>query len=247
MFADESMDPNNIRLLDFGLARIFSRSKPMHERAGTIYTMSPEALLGEYNEKADMWSIGVMTFHLLSGERPFWGESKGDIARKVTAARYSMDGDVWETISKEAKSFVRVLLQSDPVLRSNPTEALKSPWLRKHTENKIKALSKESLGVLKIVQDIDVPMKEMQKLALYAIAHKARSEHISRLRELFLAIDTYRKGGITLSQMKRALAGGEYSEAEIERWFQRADIDEVSHVYGHSNDQSWPMRMLHPS
>lgn len=51
MFADERRDPNNIRLLDFGLAKRFSASQQLHDRAGTIYAMSPEALRGDYNEK----------------------------------------------------------------------------------------------------------------------------------------------------------------------------------------------------
>lgn len=226
MFADEERDPNNVRLLDFGMARRFSSSQHFHDRAGTIYTMSPEALRGDYTEKADMWSIGVMAFHLLSGKRPFWGESKTEIARKVANARYSFTGPEWGKISREAKSFIRDLLQCDPLLRSSPVEALKSRWLRSQTEFNIKTLSKDELGVLKIVRDYDAPMKEMQKLALYAIAHKARTEDMSKLREIFRGIVKSKQGVIKLPDMKQALEG-DFTQEEIEAWFQRADIDEV--------------------
>ena len=114
----------------------------------------------------------------------------------------------------------------DPALRSTPVEALKSPWLRSLTEHNIKTLSKEELGVLKIVRDSNTPVKEMEKLALYAIAHKARSEDMSKLRELYLGIVKGKEGGIRLPDMKRALEG-DFTVEEIEAWFRRADIDEV--------------------
>lgn len=227
MFADEQRDPNNIRLLDFGLARKFSSSQYLHDRAGTIYTVSPEALRGDYNEKADMWSIGVMAFHLLSGERPFWGASKKEIARKVVDGQYSLAGPEWKDISREAKSFIRGMLQFDPVLRFNPVEALKSQWLRSQTEFNLKTLSKDELGVLKIVRDYNAPLKEMQKLALYAIAHKARTEDMAKLRDIFRRISKSKDGVIKLPDMKEALKG-DFTETEIEAWFRRADIDEVS-------------------
>lgn len=189
--------------------------------------MSPEALRGEYTEKADMWSIGVMTYHLLSGKRPFWGESKHEIAQKVTAARYSMVGPKWDKISREAKSFIRNMLQFDPILRYHPVEALKSPWLRQHTECNLRTLSNDELGVLKIVQESNAPQKEMERLALYAIAQKARSEDMQKLRQLYLAIPKGKDGVITLPSMKKALQG-QLEEAKIEEWFHRADIDDVS-------------------
>ena len=191
--------------------------------------MSPEALRGEYNEKADMWSIGVMTFHLLSGKRPFWGASKKEIARKVTEGRYSLAGPEWNDISREAKSFIRGLLEFDPFLRFSPVEALKSQWLKSQTEFNIRSLSKEDLGVLKIVRDYDAPMKEMQKLALYAIAHKARTEDMAKLRKIFRRISKRKDGVIKLADMKEALKG-DFSEEEIEAWFRRADINEVRAV-----------------
>ena len=226
MYASKDRNPNNIRVIDFGLANTFSRHQKLHERMGTIYTMSPEALQGDYDEKTDVWSIGVCTYHLLSGRRPFWGKSKDEIARKVRNGKYSLSGPQWENVSREAKTFIRCMMQFDPLLRCSPVEALKSPWLKRQTESRIVKLSKQDLGVLNIVKDSTAPVKEMQKLALYAIAHKARTEEIWKLRELYLCIKKDKHGEISLSDMKQAL-GGEFSDEQIEAWFNRADIEKV--------------------
>lgn len=181
-----------------------------------------------------MWSIGILAYYLLSGKRPFWGETKNEIARNVCAGRYSFAGPEWRDVSGEAKLFIRQLLQSEPIVRSNPVEALKSCWLISHTEFNIKTLSKEELGVLKIVKEYDAPLKEMQKLALYAIAHKARTEDMPKLRRMFLRIAKNKNCEIRLSDMKQVLKG-DFTEEEIEAWFRRADIDEVrSYLHGKS-------------
>lgn len=188
--------------------------------------MSPEALRGDYNENADMWSVGVLTYHMLTGIRPFWGASKEAIARKVKTGRYSMAGPEWDKISREAKSFVRSCLEVEPLLRFKPVEALKSSWLKTHTEFNIKTLSKYELGVLRMVKASNAPVQEMEKLALYAIAHKARSEEMTKLRKLFLRIAKNNKRVITLLEMKQALEG-QFTGGQIREWFRRADIDGV--------------------
>lgn len=48
----------------------------MHQTYGTAYYMAPEVLGGTYDEKCDMWSIGVIMFVLLSGSPPFNGKGE---------------------------------------------------------------------------------------------------------------------------------------------------------------------------
>lgn len=44
----------------------------MTEGVGTIYTMAPQVLQGIYTSKADLWSVGVICFMLLSSQKPFY-------------------------------------------------------------------------------------------------------------------------------------------------------------------------------
>ena len=64
-----------VKIIDFGLATVY-RNRMMTERVGTVYTMSPEVIGGVYSSKADLWSVGVVAYMLLSGIKPFWGKSR---------------------------------------------------------------------------------------------------------------------------------------------------------------------------
>lgn len=50
---------------------------------GTAYYIAPEVLRGHYDEKCDIWSIGVIMYILLSGEPPFPGSDDKEILKNV--------------------------------------------------------------------------------------------------------------------------------------------------------------------
>jgi calcium-dependent protein kinase len=61
-----------IKLIDFGLSKhLTSDLAKMDTKLGTPYYVSPEVLEGNYDKRCDLWSIGVMTYMLLSGNPPF--------------------------------------------------------------------------------------------------------------------------------------------------------------------------------
>jgi len=59
---------------------------------GTAYYIAPEILKGNYDEKCDIWSIGVILYIILSGIPPFNGKNDEDIMKKVEAGKYHFNG-----------------------------------------------------------------------------------------------------------------------------------------------------------
>ena len=71
MNRDEN-DPK-ITIIDFGTSGIFDNNKKMDQKFGTPYYIAPEVLKNNYDEKCDLWSIGVIMYILLCGYPPFNG------------------------------------------------------------------------------------------------------------------------------------------------------------------------------
>jgi calcium-dependent protein kinase len=223
MLEDESEDAQ-IKVIDFGLSRKFRKGQRLRGRVGTTYTMSPEVFRKEYDKQADMWSIGVIAFMLLSGEKPFWGENTEHVREQVMNADYNFDAPAWKGVSMEAKEFISYLLQVDPSKRYTATDALRSPWLTEFAKRKTSTLRPSVVSRLYYRMDEFSTAGEFRKLALQAIAHKATSEEIVKLRKVFDAMDEEKDGEITLHNMKNALCS-QYSEKEIEDVFRGIDVD----------------------
>ena len=65
-------ESDNIRLIDFGLSKTSNALKEIQQIAGTPFYIAPEIIEKKpYGSKADLWSIGVVMYILLSGYMPF--------------------------------------------------------------------------------------------------------------------------------------------------------------------------------
>ncbi len=82
----------NIRLCDFSSARSFNKSNKLTKKVGTPYYIAPEVLKRSYNEKCDVWSVGVLLFILLCGRPPFYGDTDKDIVSHVETLKYDKRG-----------------------------------------------------------------------------------------------------------------------------------------------------------
>ena len=64
-----------LKIGDFGIAKILDKSSGLAStRAGTFLYMAPEILGGDkYNTMADMWSLGIIIFEIITYKKPFHG------------------------------------------------------------------------------------------------------------------------------------------------------------------------------
>ena len=142
----DNTDQADIRLLDFGLSKIISQGEKCTEPYGTLSYVSPEVLQDiPYDQKTDLWSIGVVSYLLLSGVLPFDDENNNnEIARKTVHEKTPFYPSLWNDVSKEAIDFVDQLLQKDPNNRMNMNELFEHPWMKKYFKNKISNKSKST-------------------------------------------------------------------------------------------------------
>jgi len=216
-----------IKLLDFGLSTKFHKGEHLMDKVGTVYTMSPQALRGDYDSQTDLWSIGVVTYQLLSVDKPFWGGTSKDIAHKVVKGEYNFDAPVWKQISPQAKDFIKKLIVIDPKERYTAQQALNHPWVTKITRaNELRAST-----VARVYQSLDSYREnpELKKLALQAIAHKTTTKEVKKLRDIFHAIDRDHDGTISMQELKQALRKN-YSEKVIDELFQNVDVNESGSI-----------------
>uniref|UniRef100_A0A183FNI3 Protein kinase domain-containing protein n=1 Tax=Heligmosomoides polygyrus TaxID=6339 RepID=A0A183FNI3_HELPZ len=98
--------------------------------SGTPEFVSPEIVNGyPLTLATDLWSVGTLTYVLLTGISPFHGDDDAETLANVAKCAYSMEGDEWRSFTPEAADFVKHLLKEIPGERMTVDEALDHPWL----------------------------------------------------------------------------------------------------------------------
>ena len=90
---------DQIKIIDFGTSLVIKDGEKLDEKLGTPYYIAPEVLQKNYGSKCDIWSIGVITFIILSGIPPFNGASDQEIMKKVKLGKFNFNDPVWKAIS----------------------------------------------------------------------------------------------------------------------------------------------------
>lgn len=102
----------------------FVSDERLNDIVGSAYYVAPEVLHRSYSLEADIWSIGVITYILLCGSRPFWARTESGIFRTVLRSEPHYDDLPWPTVSPEGKEFVKRLLNKDYRKRMSAVQAL---------------------------------------------------------------------------------------------------------------------------
>ncbi|XP_011818534.1 PREDICTED: serine/threonine-protein kinase D2 [Colobus angolensis palliatus] len=123
--------PLQVKLCDFGFARIIGEKSFRRSVVGTPAYLAPEVLLNQgYNRSLDMWSVGVIMYVSLSGTFPF--NEDEDINDQIQNAAFMYPASPWSHISAGAIDLINNLLQVKMRKRYSVDKSLSHPWLQEY-------------------------------------------------------------------------------------------------------------------
>jgi len=229
-FVYESTAPNaRLKMIDFGFAAML-KSPEMAERCGTPSYMAPEAWISgrSCDAAVDMWAIGVLTYMLLSGTRPFHSKDLRKMKEIVTNAPLEFKSPRFQRVSKEGTEFCKALLQKDKKDRLTAVQALKHAWIVNkstlHTGGNAEddsALRKEIVANLK-----DFAAKDtMHQVAMETIAFATPPAKCEEFAKTFKAMDTDYSGTISIDEFRKAMEGNGLDKETADKLFKDIDMD----------------------
>ncbi|XP_010489430.1 PREDICTED: calcium-dependent protein kinase 16 [Camelina sativa] len=202
-FLFKSTDEDSaLKATDFGLSDFIKPGKKFHDIVGSAYYVAPEVLKRRSGPESDVWSIGVISYILLCGRRPFWDKTEDGIFKEVLKNKPDFRRKPWPMISNSAKDFVKKLLVKDPRARLTAAQALSHPWVREGGDASEIPID---ISVLNNMRQF-VKFSRLKQFALRALATTLDEEELADLRDQFDAIDVDKNGAISLEEMRQALA-----------------------------------------
>jgi serine/threonine protein kinase len=120
-----------VKFTGFSYAARCHEPKSLNRILGTPVFVAPEVLRKQpYDMAADLWSVGVLAYLLLSGRLPFVGLNQRELFRNIVMGKYVFDEDQWDDVSPDGKAFVSRLLVVDPSKRMTAEGASKHLWMQ---------------------------------------------------------------------------------------------------------------------
>ena len=121
----------SIKLIDFGIAKVFKEKEFENQPKGTTMYLAPEVISGKYGKEVDNWACGVILYILLCGRPPFFGKDVPAILLSIKKGFYSLDREPFQKSSNEAKDLISKLLVKDPSKRYTALKAYDHPWVKR--------------------------------------------------------------------------------------------------------------------
>ena len=190
-----------IKLIDFGTS-ITIKGKNLTQELGTIYYIAPEVFMNNYNEKADVWSCGIILYTMLCGHPPFCGNKENIIKSKILHSKLVFPTKEFQKVSQRAIDYITSLLSYNPDKRPTAEEALKNDWLISTVNQGNKKLSEYIItNLIKFRSTVG-----LQKATVSFLTNQISiNEEIKKLKEEFDKIDVNKDGEISKEELVKCL------------------------------------------
>jgi len=229
VFCNDDADCDLIKVIDWGLGFFFGQGR-MSSAVGSLTYAAPEVLQAKagkiYTSACDVWSLAVMTYVMLSGKPPFWGNQMQQL-QSMKKMIYPLSDGTWKSTSAEAKDFIRKLLISDPRTRPTMDQALAHPWLRGAAQNQ-DGSGTVSQQVLSNLRQFNNTSKFVS-ICVAAVARQLDHTSLRDVHRVFSELDTNNDGVLELEEVRTGfhkMCGADAPEIqEITDIFNSMDLD----------------------
>ncbi|CAM9445168.1 unnamed protein product [Ectocarpus fasciculatus] len=203
LYEDSSLVPI-VKVIDFGLCAEMKDGVTSRAFVGTVLYTAPEILkVDGHNVACDLWSLGVMAFALVSGQFPWYSDSKDVCGQMIKYTPLQFPKEKWKGVSPLCRDFIEKCLVKRPKKRITATQAQQHPWLQKAARlmERGAPLSKESMMAMLEYQNGNT----FQKIVMELVAYSYEPAQIKDLELDFLRMDKQGKGEISLEEFKDGL------------------------------------------
>ena len=228
-----------IKIIDFGTAKVFSKTKKEHLLIGSAYYIAPEVLNKNYNEKCDLWSCGVILYFMLCGKVPFNGKNEKELFENIHKGKYDLESYPWGIISENAKDLIKKLLILDTKKRLSAEEALKHSWFNIEIIKEMNNINSiNEINTIKLIRNlINYRSDNILRCAViaYLVHNNTQLNQAHDAIKLFNNIDQNGDGKISKEELFNGLQSylaseGDKLKQDVELIFRHLDTDHNGYI-----------------
>lgn len=186
-----------IKVADFGSSCVQDKYQQLQGCFGSAYYIAPEVLLDSYNEKCDIWSLGIIMYILLTGTPPYTGKNTETIMQQIKRRPLVITPLKVLGLSKESVELLQLLLVVAPETRITAREAVKHPWISLHRDSDTTAVEIVLDGLKNFTCESRLKEAVHIFLASQVIAH----QELKGIRKNFQQLDKDGDGKIIRSEL----------------------------------------------
>ena len=197
----------NIKIIDFGTARIFDNKTKPQSIVGSSYYIAPEVLNQKYGKECDLWSVGVILYMFVVGHAPFDGCDDEEITGNIQKGIYKKDDKRWKKASKDVKDLIQKLLIYSPKKRLTALQALKHPWF-KITDSNILYDNVPKNDIIDCIRNLltyNISSKLEELVLAYIIHNIPRPKQSKSCIKLFKLVNEVGDGKLLKRELKKTL------------------------------------------